>query len=789
MRGFRADVVEQQVGPQALLSAYTATHRVDGLVRISYTDRIATRASLRLPILLIHGSPGRKEDLDGLARILSRDARVIVPDLPGFGTSTRDIPDYSFRAHARYIDALLERLDIPRVHVVAHSMGGGVALNLVDIAPERVASLSMVSAVGVQEMELTGNFALNHLVHGLQLGGLWLIAEATPHMGLLGAVPLNVAYARNFFDSDQRPLRAVLQRAEMPALIVHGRDDSLVPVEAAYEHARLLPQSELVTVPGGHMLVFSTPAAVAQAVNAFLVRVESGGALRRADADATRRLAAAQPFDSRRLPQLRGVAAAVFGGLVAVGAAIFGDLAFAVAGVCVALGRVSPALAAFACAAGVALRSWFSPRPVGERWRSRHVAVRAGRALLVALASTVTAWLVLRTAGSQWRQSWLGCAALCAATFLVVTLAERVSTFRGRRLLLSTWRRTTRWEFWPPWLFYPPVAACIAWLMIKHRSLTLFTASNPSIPASGVVGESKADILRGLSGARGAVARFVLIPGGLTSSEKSARASQFMTAQGVGFPVVLKPNHGQRGSGVVIVRTLDALADALDRSPTDTILQEYISGDEFGIFYYRLPSEPSGHVFSITQKTFPTVRGDGVSTLERLILSDDRAVCAARLYCERYYERLGEVLPAGHVFPLAELGSHCRGAVFLDGASLWTEALEQKIDAVARSFSGFYFGRFDVRVPGGADALRLGEGIRVLELNGVTSEATHIYHPGTPLLSAYRVLARQWRLAFAIGEENRTRGVRPVRLRELLMMAVAYRREARGHLAERLKGA
>ena len=199
MRGFRADVVEQQVGPQALLSAYTATHRVDGLVRISYRPHRHARIAATADPADSRKSWAQKTST-GLpdpqpGRTCHR------PDLPGFGTSTRDIPDYSFRAHARYIDALLERLDIPRVHVVAHSMGGGVALNLVDIAPERVASLSMVSAVGVQEMELTGNFALNHLVHGLQLGGLWLIAEATPHMGLLGAVPLNVAHARNFFDS------------------------------------------------------------------------------------------------------------------------------------------------------------------------------------------------------------------------------------------------------------------------------------------------------------------------------------------------------------------------------------------------------------------------------------------------------------------------------------------------------------------------------------------------------------------------------------------------------------
>src|ERR1051325_5693035 len=60
------------------------------------------------------------------------------------------------------------------------------------------------------------------------------------------------------------------------------------------------------------------------------------------------------------------------------------------------------------------------------------------------------------------------------------------------------WRRLTRWEFWPPYLFYPPVVAYIFYLGAKHRSMTLFTAANPAIPAGGFVGESKHEILQNL---------------------------------------------------------------------------------------------------------------------------------------------------------------------------------------------------------------------------------------------------------------------------------------------------
>lgn len=355
---------------------------------------------------------------------------------------------------------------------------------------------------------------------------------------------------------------------------------------------------------------------------------------------------------------------------------------------------------------------------------------------------------------------------------------------RRRRLLVSSWRRWTRWEFWPPWVFYPPVVAYVACLMVKHRSATLFTAANPAILAGGFAGESKYDILQGLAGAGEYVARASLIDGRLGVAEKGLAAQRFMTDQGLTFPIILKPNHGQRGSGVIVVRSAEALNSCLEQSSVDTIIQEHVAGAEFGVFYVRHPSEARGHIFSITEKRFPTVVGDGHRTLEELILEDDRAVCAARLYCQRHRERLWSVPGAGETIPLAELGTHCRGAMFLDGGWVLTSALEDRFDSIARGFDGFYFGRFDVRVDAGIAAFRAGYGFQIIELNGVTSEATHIYHPGTPLMTAYRVLFRQWRIAFDIGAENHRRGITSTSVRTLFQLTREYLRTSRRHLRE-----
>ena len=64
-------------------------------------------------VVLLHGSPGGRFDFHGLPDALARDRCVIAPDLPGFGDSTRDVPDYGVAAHAAYVDALLAALPRP----------------------------------------------------------------------------------------------------------------------------------------------------------------------------------------------------------------------------------------------------------------------------------------------------------------------------------------------------------------------------------------------------------------------------------------------------------------------------------------------------------------------------------------------------------------------------------------------------------------------------------------------------------------------------------------------------
>jgi pimeloyl-ACP methyl ester carboxylesterase len=253
---------------------YVELHVVDrgvtgpGVIRLAYRDTAPD--SSQIPVILVHGSPGSGEVLRGLADLLPPRFRVIVPDLPGFGASTPSLPDYSFRAHGAYLIQLLDLLHLSRAQLVGFSMGGGVVLSVADLAPERVASLVMLSAVGVQEREISGSYAVNHFLHGVQLGVLWCAREFFPDFGLFSRTRYSVEYARNFYDSDQRPLRQTLERYRGPMLIIHGVRDSRVPIEAAREHHRLVANSVLIEFGDDHFMAFTNPAEYSDQLIAFL---------------------------------------------------------------------------------------------------------------------------------------------------------------------------------------------------------------------------------------------------------------------------------------------------------------------------------------------------------------------------------------------------------------------------------------------------------------------------------------------------------------------------------------
>ena len=503
--------------------------------------------------------------------------------------------------------------------------------------------------------------------------------------------------------------------------------------------------------------------------------------------------------------------------LLAIAAATFvsEDLTAIGTGILVAEGRVAVIPAVVACAAGIYagdLALWIAGRLLGRRvlaWRRVRQSLpsdtierfnawftpRAGTAILVSrflpgtrlplyLAcgavrtpfASFAAWslvavavwtpaLILATVALGGRSSsdprsslWMTRLLVLAAALSVlgaVRVMGRLFSTRGRQQLAASLSRVRRWEFWPMPLFYAPVVIATGWLAIRFGGYRTITAANPGIPDGGVVGESKFQILSQLP-VEWTIPSALLQPG--HRQQRIATLAALLDERRWTFPLVLKPDVGQRGSGVRLARTMGTAAEYLARLAGPVLVQPYHPGPyEAGIFYYRYPWSGRGRILCITDKSFPEIVGDGKSSIEALIWSHSRYRMQAGTFLNRLGAGACRIPAAGERVRLGMAGNHAQGALFTDGRSLITETLEARIDEIARSYGGFFIGRFDVRYAD-REAFMAGKDLAIVELNGATAECTNIYDPSSTLIAAYRQLFLQWRLVFEIGSMNRMAG-------------------------------
>jgi hypothetical protein len=329
----------------------------------------------------------------------------------------------------------------------------------------------------------------------------------------------------------------------------------------------------------------------------------------------------------------------------------------------------------------------------------------------------------------------------------------------------------SRYEFWPTWFFYAPVILQSLWHSIKYRSVCLPLIANPSIWLSGMVGESKKDILN-LAGKESSkwILPFCTLRKNNASIDVQIRdALDAMEHKQLEFPIVAKPDKGCRGAGVRLVHNKKQLIDYIEQFPigADYLLQKKSDHDaEVGVFYMRYPNEQQGQVFSITLKYAPYLQGDGTKTLAQLIHDDPRAGQLAHIYKDRHKEKLDWVPPNGMEYRLAFAGSHSRGSIFKNGNKYISQALTDRLDEIFDDFDGFHYGRLDVKFKN-IESLMAGEDFQIIEINGASSEATHIWDSKTKLSEIFSTLLFQYRSLYKIGYQQKKAGHKPPKLKAL----------------------
>lgn len=278
------------------------------------------------------------------------------------------------------------------------------------------------------------------------------------------------------------------------------------------------------------------------------------------------------------------------------------------------------------------------------------------------------------------------------------------------------------WEYWPTLAFYWPMFVYGPLLALRSRHPCFFTGTNPSIEAGGLGLESKFATLQLIPTEMRPVS--LLIPVGATFES----IQQQMAAAGLVYPIIAKPDVGYRGFLVQKIHSEAQLRDYLNRYSIPIILQEFLQHPvEVGVLYFRIPGEGTGRITSFTQKEFLHVIGDGKSSVLELVTAKPRALLQLQRLQSSYGDELLHSVPAmGERVPLGEIGNHSKGTYFINGNHLISPQMVTAFDRIAEQIPGFNYGRFDLKCTHLED-LQRGENLKVIELNGIGAEPTHIY--------------------------------------------------------------
>ncbi len=214
-------------------------------------------------IVALHGLPGSVRDFRYLGGALPRTVRLIRLDLPGFGGTPAQSGGLSLEDRGRFVVRALEALRIDRCVLLGHSMGGSVATQAAVLAPERVASLALISSVGTRRHRMLRRFptppalvtaidapltrwAARRLLHrAFVFGGFspaTPLEEVAQTVRILGVLNLQ-DHARN------------LEKLAVPTLLAWADDDPLIEPEIFQDLAQRVPAGpRLHWSTGGHNL-------------------------------------------------------------------------------------------------------------------------------------------------------------------------------------------------------------------------------------------------------------------------------------------------------------------------------------------------------------------------------------------------------------------------------------------------------------------------------------------------------------------------------------------------------
>lgn len=238
-----------------------------------------------IPIVLVHGFPLDRTTWNDVAALMAPGIRMIMPDLRGYGQSPVTDGVYSMGLLAHDLVGLLDHLNLGKIVLAGHSMGGYVSLAFAQTFHERLAGLALVTTQATadpperrdgrlklaDEVEQRGSIAVVEASLSRYSPNADVLERTKPIM--LQADPRAVAGSLRGM-AERADMSGFLSEVNVPALVIGGEADELIPAEKSKAMIASLPNGRLVIVPGGgHMVMWEAPQIVAQELSALVQEI------------------------------------------------------------------------------------------------------------------------------------------------------------------------------------------------------------------------------------------------------------------------------------------------------------------------------------------------------------------------------------------------------------------------------------------------------------------------------------------------------------------------------------
>jgi len=309
------------------------------------------------------------------------------------------------------------------------------------------------------------------------------------------------------------------------------------------------------------------------------------------------------------------------------------------------------------------------------------------------------------------------------------------------------------WEQWPFKILYAPIVPVWVWYIIRSRAIWFFTPSNPKLTFGGMDGEPKKE-MHDLLPVHLCPTYFNVKP-----SEDFSGVLKNLATFNIHFPLIVKPEVGGQGILFRKINTEAQLKNYHEQVPVEYIVQEFIKYPlEISLFYYRYPDEEKGAITGFLQKEPLQVKGDGVHTLEELILMNSKSVKRIDELRGKHEHNFKKILPAGEKYMLSYAANHNRGAHFIDLKDEIDENILSILDGISHSVDDFFYGRYDIMC-NSIEELKQGKNFVILEYNGCGAEPNHFYDTGYTLINAWKEILKHWKILYRISRYNNKTGI------------------------------